>query len=180
MMLLEELQNADGPGPQDYRIYVDLDGVMADFTKGVDKIIGGGYSEERYEADSKYRSMMWKAVGQYQKQGGELWLDLDPMPDAHILWKYIAPYEPEILSATGNPEYGAAEQKHKWVAKNIGPDVTVNLTRKAMEKAHRACENCILIDDKEKAINPWEAAGGIGILHTSAADTIAKLKQLGL
>jgi hypothetical protein len=26
----------------------------------------------------------------------------------------------------------------------------------------------------------WRAAGGIGILHTSAADTIQQLKKLGL
>ena len=36
----------------------------------------------------------------------------------------------------------------------------------------------VLIDDRPKNIEAWEAAGGIGILHTSAADTIDQLKKL--
>ena len=41
-------------------------------------------------------------------------------------------------------------------------------------------ENSILIDDRKKKIDQWIAAGGIGILHTDAASTIEKLKELGL
>jgi len=35
-------------------------------------------------------------------------------------------------------------------------------------------------DDRESNIDQWRAAGGIGILHTSASDTIRQLKKLGL
>ena len=38
----------------------------------------------------------------------------------------------------------------------------------------------ILIDDRPDNIAEWESNGGIGILHTSAASTIKKLKELGL
>ena len=37
-----------------------------------------------------------------------------------------------------------------------------------------------LIDDMERNIQQWKDKGGIGILHTSAADTIKQLKELGL
>lgn len=171
-MLLENIQT-----PSNYKIYVDLDGVMSNFTKKVDKILGGGYSEDRYESDPQYRRFMWKTVGNYD---GELWYELEMMPDAHTLWKYIAQYDPEVLSATGDPKYGAPDQKRRWVAEKIGPHVKVNLARRAAEKKEYACETCILIDDKRKALDPWEAAGGIGILHTSAANTISQLKKLGL
>ena len=43
-----------------------------------------------------------------------------------------------------------------------------------------ANEHSILIDDMQKNIDQWKAAGGIGILHTNAKDTIKKLKDLGL
>ena len=36
----------------------------------------------------------------------------------------------------------------------------------------------VLIDDRPKNIEAWENAGGIGILHTSAKETINKLKEL--
>ena len=41
-------------------------------------------------------------------------------------------------------------------------------------------ENKILIDDMEKNIQQWRDNGGIGILHTSTADTIKQLKELGI
>lgn len=175
-MLIEELKE----NAEDYKIYVDLDGVMADFVGGVRKLLNGDYSEEQYEADSKYRNKMWKALGEYQKQGGEFFYELGPMADASTLWSYVARYNPEVLTAAGNPEYNADQQKRRWVSENIGPNVKVNVTRKSRDKAQYADKNHILIDDKEKSINPWIAAGGIGILHTSAEDTIAQLKKLGI
>jgi hypothetical protein len=41
-------------------------------------------------------------------------------------------------------------------------------------------KNRILIDDRADTIENWNAKGGIGILHTSANNTIKQLKQLGL
>jgi hypothetical protein len=43
-----------------------------------------------------------------------------------------------------------------------------------------ANEGKILIDDMEQTIREWKNAGGVGILHTSASDTISQLKKLGL
>ena len=48
------------------------------------------------------------------------------------------------------------------------------------EKYQYAAPNHILIDDRLVSIEPWVNAGGIGILHTSAVDTIEQLKELGL
>ena len=47
-----------------------------------------------------------------------------------------------------------------------------------MKQKHSG-ENRILIDDTAKNIEDWESAGGIGILHTDAFSTIAKLKEIG-
>ena len=37
----------------------------------------------------------------------------------------------------------------------------------------------VLIDDYDKNIREWEAAGGIGIHHTDVGKTISELKRLG-
>ena len=50
----------------------------------------------------------------------------------------------------------------------------------AKNKAKFSHQNNILIDDRKDTIDAWNAKGGIGILHTSAASTIAQLKELGL
>lgn len=165
---------------QKYKIFVDLDGVLSDFTKGVERFFDEPHDEDRYEADAKYRKRMWDAIREYSQNGGELWYELELMPDAMILWGYVKKHDPEILSATGDPKYGAGNQKLRWVKENVDPTVKVNLVRKAADKQQHADENHILIDDKAKAIDPWKAAGGIGILHTSAANTIQQLKKLGL
>ncbi len=176
-MLLEEVSGDDTQ--QEYKLFLDLDGVMADFIKGVQKLIPN-YTEDQYENDPQYQKKMWAAINEYSNSGGELWGDLDLMPDAMVLWDYLSKYgNLEILTATGDPKYGAGAQKRKWVPKHLG-GVKINLVRKSKEKAQYAKPNHILIDDMSKSIDPWVQAGGIGILHTSAADTINKLKELGV
>ena len=39
-------------------------------------------------------------------------------------------------------------------------------------------DETILIDDRMHSIGPWRSAGGIGILHTSASQSIGELKTL--
>ena len=41
-------------------------------------------------------------------------------------------------------------------------------------------KDCILIDDLKKNIEAWESFGGSGIHHTSAEETISKLRDLGI
>ena len=172
---------------KNYKLHVDLDGVLVDFVKGTIKmfeiVLPGesiDHSTIKYETDPEYRAKLWAACATYQQQGGEMWYDSPLMEDAWHLWDYITPYSPQILSATGPPKYKAEDQKRRWVAKMLGEDVIVNVTRKAVEKSRHAAPQHILIDDKEKAIKPWIEHGGIGILHTSAVNTIIQLKTLGL
>jgi len=172
-----------------YKVYLDLDGVFADFVKGVKKLIPD-YDDTKYQKDPQYRKKMWDVIGDYTTSGGKHWTELDLMPDAMVLWDYISRHDDiEILSATGDTktneyEYGKAkfaaeDQKREWVKNQFG-DVKTNIVQRSPDKAKFAAPNHILIDDMLKSIEPWEAAGGIGILHTSAKDTIKKLKKLGL
>jgi hypothetical protein len=41
-----------------------------------------------------------------------------------------------------------------------------------------AFEGSILVDDRQKNIDSWVENGGIGIVHTSAENTINELKKL--
>ncbi len=102
------------------------------------------------------------------------------MPDAHELWNFIGPKGAQILTATGDPKYGSGEQKRAWVTEHFGSSVRMNLVRSAPDKAEYAGPHRILIDDQARATKPFEAAGGIGIVHTSAASTIEQLKKLGV
>lgn len=158
-----------------YKIECDLDGVIVDFAKAASKIFPR-FIDGVTEKDKKLDGGMWKAISNYQRNGGRFWFDCDPTPDAFVLWNFIKPFKPEILTATGNASFGAAQQKLDWVALHLGADVKVNIVEKSKDKAKFATPNTILIDDKTKALDPFIAAGGIGILHTNASSTIEQLK----
>jgi FMN phosphatase YigB (HAD superfamily) len=160
-----------------YKVFVDLDGVLVDFDKQMDKI---GFPRHAVENDKKAKAKFWQTVGWMAKQGKPFWGTMDPMPDAHVLWNHINRFtHPEILSATGHVG-NATEEKHDWVKRHLGVGIPTHLVRKSSDKAQFAAPNHILIDDRAKSIEPFVAAGGIGILHKSAADTIKKLEELGL
>ena len=68
--------------------------------------------------------------------------------------------------------------KQEWIKQWVDPFVVTTCTYSGSQKAAFAIEGAVLIDDREKNINAWVEAGGIGILHTSAANTIDQLKAL--
>lgn len=175
-MKLEEVLNTEG---KPVELYVDLDGVLVDFVKLASEWVPGWQGDASPNRDKRLDRELWGRVGGRAKKGIPFWGQMDPMPDAHQLWDYVKKYNPQILSAkgvVGNPEH----EKREWVAKHLGPNVITNLVIRSSDKAQYAHPNAILIDDKRKAIDPWIAAGGIGVFHTSAADTIRQLKELGL
>ena len=162
------------------KIMVDMDGVIVDFAASVVANVDPDFVDNpATDHDPEWKKDFWGKVKTASEEGKDLWYDAPAMQDAQVLWNFVKGYKHEILSATGRSEYGAFRQKMRWMDE-FDSSVKVNLVRKSPDKAAFASPNTILIDDRPKAINPWIAAGGIGVLHTSAADTIRQLKALGL
>lgn len=162
--------------------YVDLDGVLANFEKKALEV--AGQVPERGIATpehKKLRNDFWKAITAHVKSGKKFFEVLEPMDDAYQLIAYLKPYGFKICSATGHT-LNAGEEKRSWVRKYLGNDKANEalFVRDAALKGTHAAPGRILIDDTRKAIDGWIAAGGIGIFHTSAANTIAQLKEMGL
>ena len=99
------------------------------------------------------------------------------MPDGKELWNHIKQYKPTLLSAPSR-ENESRLGKRVWVKNNI-PGTPLILAA-AEKKKNYARKNAILIDDRVSNINDWNAAGGIGILHTSTSSTLEKLAKYGL
>ena len=156
-----------------YVIYSDMDGVLSDFDKRFMQFSDGippGQYEQR-----KGKEAFWDLID--NQVGVPFWAGMDWMSDGKQYWDYIKKYNPIILSAPSKNEeskYG----KRIWKKRNMPSNKMILVP--AWKKQEYAAPNAILIDDRADNINQWEAAGGIGILHTDAASTIAKLKELGL
>jgi hypothetical protein len=154
-----------------YKIFCDMDGVLCDFDKRFEQF--GGIPPKEYE--SKYGvKKFWELITQI---GTTFWSKMPWMPDGKLLWNYIKPYTPFLLSAPSrdsSSRYG----KHLWVNSNV-PGTKLILANRE-NKRNYSRKNRILIDDRTDNIQEWISGGGIDILHTSAENTIKQLKELGL
>lgn len=152
-------------------IMVDADGVVVDFDLKIQDITGSRPHQMK-------KGKMWAAVRRYIVGGGRFWYDMEPMADSQILMDHLKslgiPFK--ILTAGGD-EPSAELDKIEWFALRY-PGVEVVVVHKSGDKAAYASPSTVLIDDREKSITPWEAAGGIGILHKSAEDTIRQLTDI--
>ena len=148
------------------RLFLDLDGVLADFERGVVSVTGQR-PEELSAAD------MWQAL----RDASRFFETLDMMHDAETLWQFCKPFQPTIL--TGMPRGAwASAQKKNWVARVLGTSVEV-ITCYAYQKPLYAVHGAVLVDDLERARDGWERAGGVFVHHTGSESSITRLKELG-
>lgn len=157
-----------------------MDGVLADFKRGVEELCGIEYPEQSAEEDEADR-LMWEAI----KNVDHFYDRLKPAEGAKELFGAVYGKlgdDCQILSAIPKEKRGikyTREDKIKWMSREFGPNVTVNITVRKEDKA-KFCggRDCILIDDLEENIKAWEAAGGTGILHTDAETSLKKISEL--
>ena len=155
-----------------YKIFSDMDGVLTDFDASFKKA-SDGIAPRDYE--KKFgKDKFWELI-----DGGGVgyWVGMPYMPDGETYWNYIKDYDVELLSSPSRSNTSRLG-KRLWVRNNM-PGVKLTLAQAYLKKNY-AAPNHILIDDRKSNIDEWRAEGGIGILHTSAADTIQQLKKLGL
>jgi len=152
-----------------YKIYCDMDGVLVNFIKGYFDLTGRDITGT-YNTDREF----WLPI---DEAGLDFWVNLEWKPDGKKLWDYIKKYNPELLSSPSKQNESRVG-KRQWVEREL-PGVHLIL-RSAHKKQEFANPDSILIDDRDTNVEEWRNAGGIGILHTSANDTIKQLQQLNL
>ncbi len=159
------------------QIYCDMDGVLANFILGANTNLKlFGKTLEQTEKEGTTWSYLNTIPGFFSS--------LRPLPDAFTLWAAIKKYDPFILSARPKTLPQGKNQKVGWLEKYF-PDIPgqrIIICLKS-EKALYAIDKSsgvanLLIDDDVSNINRWRKAGGIGILHTSAQDSIKQLKTM--
>ena len=153
------------------KIFIDMDGVLADFVTGVQgpKYLNGPLTDNLYD-DNKIA---------LSNKG--LFRDLPPMQDMPDLMNYINNLGVywEILTCTGKlNRQKVAKDKTAWIREHVDPNTVITCTFTGKQKAAYAESGFVLIDDRKKNIDAWVAAGGIGILYTTAADCIRQIENL--
>lgn len=136
-----------------FTIYCDLDGVLADLGRA------------RMEGNAPYEDIYDHV--QWERHGKEL-------------WKFLAPYNPIILSQypPKKTRVSLPTQKEQWCRKHLGPYFQVISTPDAIGKGPYSGPGKILIDDFKYRTIVWEQAGGTFIHHRTAKMTIEELRRI--
>ena len=162
-----------------YKVYLDMDGVIANFNKRFEDI--SGMSPKEFEA--KYGTKeFWNLIDEDNKIS--FWVGIEEMPGAKALVDYVKKYNFELLTSPSAKKQSYLG-KLLWVRNHsslFGGKPRVNFKR-AKEKhlvKDKLTEKDILIDDREDTIERWNTAGGTGIHYKSASQVLNDLKKLGL
>ncbi len=141
------------------KIYIDLDGVLADFDKWKLEYA------KTYQEILINNSEFWRQASKVN----HLYKHLDVMPDAFKLLKYLKSLNIPLAILTGIPKKSsmpeAEQDKRDWVKKYIG-DIEFNIGPYSVNKQRFSGPGLVLIDDNELNITQWIQKGGIGILYT--------------
>jgi hypothetical protein len=150
------------------RLFLDADGVLADFDRGACELLG--MKPKAFIA--RYgRGTFWKRLAQAKNFYGSL----PEMPDARRLFDAVRHLEPTIL--TGLPlGRWAAPQKIEWTAEHF-PGVPI-ITCMARDKHLHMHPGDVLVDDREKHRDAYEAHGVVFIHHRNAEDSLRQLAKI--
>jgi len=147
------------------QLFLDCDGVLADFDRGASAVLG--MAPRAFQAQYGL-GRFWSRLA----RTGQFYAELPLMADARTLFDAVAHLDPIIL--TGCPRGGWAEaQKVAWAAEHF-PGTRI-ITCMAADKRNHASAGDLLVDDTLTHRHRWEEMGGIFIHHQSAAASIRAL-----
>jgi 5'(3')-deoxyribonucleotidase len=153
-------------------IFIDMDGVVADFDSFAEKIlerkIGWGTTQDLTDGE-------WVKLASVDR----LYYQLPMMPDATKLIAYIKSLNTrfQIGFLTAIPRRTtiptAQADKQAWVDKYF-PGMKMDIGPYSHDKQKWCTSGDILIDDRPSNIKEWTAAGGIAVYHTGDVDATIK------
>jgi len=173
---LAQLNEEEG----EYYIYLDMDGVVADFDKRFEEL--SGMLPQSY-VDKNGLKAFWDLIDEKHKVA--FWRGIELMPGAEQLVNYVEQHPFEMLTAPSIKKQSIIG-KGLWIKDKVGtlysskPKVTYRSAKQKHTVKPNLTKFDILIDDKGSTIDNWNAAGGTAILYQNADQVINDLKKLGL
>lgn len=157
-------------------LYLDMDGVVADFDAYAEQMIGKRSENNRWSRED------WRKLRDHKR----MYRDLPKTPEADALVDFCRKFTKEkgynllFLTAVpkGNDFHWAFYDKVNW-ARDYYPDIPVHFGPFSVDKQVHCEAGDILIDDRLSNNEEWALAGGIAIRHQgNLEDTLRKLQEL--
>jgi len=160
-------------------VYLDMDGVLADFFGGVEKMYGVEHWKQL--TNDKTKDLKKEVIDKIT--GSDFFATLPKFESADALIDMVKQFTGGKFSINTSPLRGdhanSAKYKKVWIQNHIDtPDDIVVTGRKeswAVDKGTGTPN--ILIDDRPVNIQRWQAAGGHGILYQANRDPLSKVEK---
>ena len=150
------------------QLFLDCDGVLADFETGATEVLG--MSPAAFENRYGIREF-WRRIARAR----DFYARLPLMSDARLLFEAVQHLKPIIL--TGLPLGNwAAPQKVRWADQHF-PGTHI-ITCMARDKYRHMTGKDVLVDDRANHRGKWEDAGGIFIHHKNARNSLEQLARI--
>ena len=154
-------------------VYVDMDGVLADFFKDWNRMVGVGHWKEIKDPEAALDMI---------RKNPTFWIDLDVLSNAPRLLGAIKKFANSYYICTSplGKDPNCEPQKREWAKKYLSAfapkEVYVTHNKPQFAVQPDGTPN-VLIDDFGKNIVAWQNAGGIGI-HYENNNVESAIKQL--
>lgn len=158
------------------QIFLDCDGVLADFDTFVSPYLGGG---PRADWDHLSPADFWGKLEHIE----DLFGSLNKLPDADYLVKNVEALcdiygLPAPIILTGKPRLAKyTKQKLAWRDKHY-PHLEMIVCLSKDKRDHMKGPGDVIIDDWEKHQQAWLDHGGQWILHKNAEQSLRELKEI--
>lgn len=167
-------------------LYLDMDGVLADFNTAAEQFIQATAQEHREAAErGRWLDHHWQQLAQQEN----FYRDLPKMPGADRLvavarqFLDLPEWQVRILTAIpkGNDMPSCFHDKIDWINEHY-PGFRVYFGPYSEDKQHHCQPGDILVDDRTSNVTQWRARGGVAVqVHTAAYNqAILELDELFL
>ena len=146
-------------------LFLDCDGVLADFDAGAMALLG--VSPKAFQ-DAHGKGEFWRRLA----RAPDFYATLPLLADARQLVDAVAHLNPTILTGLPIGKW-AAPQKKRWATEHF-PGLPI-ITTMARDKFRHMTGADVLVDDREDHRAAWENAGGTFVHHRNARQSLAEL-----
>jgi 5'(3')-deoxyribonucleotidase len=161
-------------------LYLDMDGVVADWDAGAALILGGPLREKLVNGHYKNTAEEWLKIRSHDR----MYRDLPLMPHAEQLVALARGYREglgwklKFLTAVPNKDDmpWAFSDKVMWAMERF-PDIPVMFGPHSTDKYRHCSPGDILVDDRSDNCASWLAAGGLAV-HVKSHDIRPAIEEL--
>ena len=160
-------------------VYLDMDGVLADFFGGVEKMYGVEHWKQL--TNDKTKDLKKEVIDRIT--GSNFFATLPKFSTADALIDMVKKFTGGKFSINTSPLRGdnenSAKHKKTWISNNIAKpeDIIVTGRKESYAVDKGTGTPNILIDDRPVNIQRWQGRGGYGILYQANRDSLDKVKQ---